>query len=259
MEIQQLNAGVGMPDTSNMSGRLTTGNWSSGSGRATIRMMKKQTAAAIVLLLLIPVLVMAGGWVFSQINPEIAAGHPSYARNYHYLDLAKLISFFAAGAVAGILWLLACFLVIRSKERSAWWLGLAALGTFGFAILAMLKDRAPLKNDRHERFVQNLNWFMRAGYGACVFACISAIAYEAMVLKRDLMVRCESLVTGVPTAQIIDQQNASSGMWAFAELNEVMYVMVLLYLIWPAVFNGVCRRMFGDSGRIPLAQTPKAR
>jgi len=26
-------------------------------------------------------------------------------------------------------------------------------------------------------------------------------------------------------------------MWAFAEGNEVMYFMVLLYLIWPIAFN----------------------
>jgi hypothetical protein len=60
----------------------------------------------------------AGGLLFSLINPEIAAGHPNYARNYHLLSLVNNMSFLASAGVVGILWLLVCFLVIRSKERS---------------------------------------------------------------------------------------------------------------------------------------------
>jgi hypothetical protein len=67
------------------------------------------------------------------------------------------------------------------------------------------------------------------------------LAYQAMVLKRNLMIQYESATTGISTAQIIDRQTASSGMWAFAEGNEVMYMVVLLYLIWPIVFNIVAR------------------
>jgi len=65
-------------------------------------------------------------------------------------------------------------------------------------------------------------------------------AFQAMLLKRNLMIMYESATTGISTAQIIDRQNASSGMWAFAEGNEVMYIVVLLYLIWPIIFE-----MFG--------------
>jgi hypothetical protein len=67
------------------------------------------------------------------------------------------------------------------------------------------------------------------------------LAYEAMVLKRNLMILYESATTGVSTAQIIATQNASSGMWAFGEGMEVMYMVVLLYLLWPIVFNIVGR------------------
>jgi hypothetical protein len=151
------------------------------------------------------------------------------------------MSYWATGAVVAILWLLVCFRVIRSKERSPWWLFFAALGPFGFAILAMLRDRAPLETDRHERFVRNLNRVVRVGYQVCTFVIIWLLAYQAMVLKRNLMIQYESATTGVSTAQIIDLQNASSGMWAFAEGNEVMYMVVLLYLIWPIVFNIVTR------------------
>ena len=218
--------------------------------------MKKQTAVALALLLLIPVVLMLGGWLFSRINPESAAGHPDYVRNYHYLSLVQHMSMWASFVAVAILWLLVCFLVIRAKERSSWWLFLAALGPFGFAILAMLGDRAPLETDRHERFVRNLNRFVRAGYLVGVFVIIWVVAYQAMVLKRNLMIQYESATTGISAAQIIDQQNASSGMWAFAEGNEVMYMVVLLYLLWPVVFNFV----FNSVARVAaMMASPKAR
>jgi hypothetical protein len=204
-------------------------------------MMKKQTLVALVLLLLIPMVLRLGGLLFSLINPEIAAGHPNYARNFHILNLVKLMMMWGSATIAAILWLLACFLVIRSKGRSLLWLFCAALGPFGFAILAMLNDRAPAETDRYARFVRNLNKFVRAGYEVCAFLIIWELAYQAMVLKRNLMILHESAKTGMSTAQIIDLRNASSGMWAFAEGNEVMYLVVLLYLIWPIAFNIVGR------------------
>ena len=92
--------------------------------------MKKQTVVALLLLLLIPIVTVLGGLLFSLINPEIAAGHANYARNFHFLSLLKLMSMLATAVVIAILWLLACFLVIRSKERSSWWRsrGIGALG-----------------------------------------------------------------------------------------------------------------------------------
>ena len=90
--------------------------------------MKRQQVVALFLLLLIPVVLMLGGFLFSIINPEIAAGHANYAMNFHLLSRLRIALFFGSGVVALILWLLAFFLVIRSKERSPWWLLLAALG-----------------------------------------------------------------------------------------------------------------------------------
>ena len=196
---------------------------------------------ALVLLLLIPVVLVLGGMLFSLINPEMAAGHPNYARNYHLLNLVKIGSFWAMLAVVAILWLLACFLVIRSKERSSLWLIFAALGPFGFAVLMMLSDKVPTETDRYARFVRNLNKFVRVGYEVCLFVVIWLLAYQAMVLKRNLMILYQSAATGMSTVQIIDQQNASSGMWAFAEGMEVMFLVVLFYLLRPIVFNIVGR------------------
>jgi len=48
-------------------------------------------------------------------------------------------------------------------------------------------------------------------------------------------------------AQIMDLQNASSGMWAFAEGNEVIFLVALLYLLRPLAFN-LFNRVAGVSG-----------
>jgi hypothetical protein len=204
-------------------------------------MMKKQMVVALVLLLLIPVVSMLGGLLFSMINPEIAAGHANYARNYHLLSLVKIMTMWGSGALVAILWLLACLLVIRSKERSSLWLFFAALGPLGFAILAMLNERTPAETDRHARFVRSLNRFARVGYEVFAFVVIWLLAYQAMVLKRNLMIMYQSATTGISTSQIIATQNASSGMWAFAEGIEVMFMVVLFYLLRPIVFNIVGR------------------
>ena len=199
--------------------------------------IKKQWLIALALLLLIPLVLALGGLLLSLINPEIAAGHPNYVRNYHLLSHLKTIFFCTLLATVAVLWLLVCLFVIRSKQRSLLWLFLAAFGPFGFAVLAMLSDSAPAESDLYARFVRNRNAFVRVAYELCTFVLIWVLAYGAMVLKRVLMIGIQAIATGVSTAQIIDLQNASSGMWAFAEGNEVMYLVVLLYLLRPIVFN----------------------
>jgi hypothetical protein len=89
--------------------------------------------------------------------------------------------------------------------------------------------------------VGSLNRFARVGYEVCHFVIIWLLAFEAMILKRNLMILYESATTGSSTAQIIANQNASSGMWAFSEGLEVMFLVALLYLIWPIAFNIVGR------------------
>jgi hypothetical protein len=202
-------------------------------------MMKKQSVLALLLLMLIPVVLMLGGMLSNLINPEIAAGHANYARNYQVLNTLKIMIFLASAACGAVLWMLACLVVIRSKKRSYLWLLMALLGPFGIAVLAMLRDRAPLETDRYARFVRNLNGYVRVGYEVCTFVIVWVLAYEAMVLQRTLMIRFEAAATGVSTAQIIQVQNASSGMWAFAEGNEVMFLVAVLYLLRPMIFSFV--------------------
>jgi hypothetical protein len=204
-------------------------------------MIKKQSIVALVLFLLIPCVLRLEGILFSLINPESAAGHPNYAQNYHRLSQLKHMVLWGSEAAVFVLWLLVCLFVIRSKKRSPLWLFMAALGPFGFAVLAMLNDRAPAETDSYARFVRNLHWFVRAGYELCIFVLAWVLAYQGMVFKRNLMIQHQAAITGMSVAQIIDQQNASSGMWAFAEGNEVMYLVILFYLLWPIVFNLVGR------------------
>jgi hypothetical protein len=203
--------------------------------------MKRQTVVALGLLLLIPAVLMLGGFLFALINPEIAAGHANYALNFHLLSRLRVAVFLGSALVALILWLLVFFLTIRSKQRSQWWLLLAALGPIGLAILATLNDKEPAETDRHARFVQNLTKLQCVAYEVCRFVVIWELAYQAMVLKRNLMILYESATTGASTAEIIATQNASSGMWAFGEGLEVMFLVVLFYLLWPIVFNIVAR------------------
>src|SRR6202142_4548824 len=171
-------------------------------------MIKKQWVVALVLLLLIPLVWTLGLMLFNLINPEIAAGHPNYVHHYHRLSLLKHMSLGASEAAVLVFWLLVCLLVIRSKQRSYLWLFLAALGPFGFAVLAMLNDLAPAEADRYTRFVRSLNRFVRAGYELCTFVIVWVLADEAMVLKRPLTIRHEAASTGVSIAQIIDQRDA---------------------------------------------------
>jgi len=202
-------------------------------------MMKKQSVAALGLLLLIPLVLMLGGMLSNLINPEIAAGHANYTRNFQILTTLKIVMFLATAAGAAVLWMLACLVVIRSKLRSYLWLLLAVFGPFGLAVLATLSDRVPLATDRYARFVRSMTGIVRVGYEVGSFVLIWVLAYGAMVLQRNLMIRFEAATTGVSTAHILAVQNASSGMWAFAEGNEVMFLVAVLYLLRPMVFSWV--------------------
>lgn len=199
-------------------------------------MIKKQSVVALVLLLLIPPVLALGGLLFSLINPEIAAGHPNYSRNFHLLTLLKMMCLWASGAIVFVLWVLVFVIMIRSRKRSYLWLFLAALGPVGLAFLMMLNDQDATEKDRYARFVGNMNWLVRAGYEVGIFIVVWVLAYQAMVLMRTVTIWYQAASTGVSTAQIIDLQNASGGMWAFSEGMEVMYLAVLLYLLWPIAF-----------------------
>ena len=115
------------------------------------------------------------------------------------------------------------------------------LGPFGLIVLTMLSDNAPAPEDLYQQFVGKLKIYLRVAYELSFFVVVWVGAYQTMVLKRDLMIMYEAATTGTSRAQIIDQQNASSGMWAFREGLEVLFLVVLFYLLWPICFNAVGR------------------
>src|SRR5450631_971829 len=140
--------------------------------------MKKQSLAALIALLLIPLFTVLGGVMLNLINPESAAGHPNYERNFHLLTRLRITLFLASLAVAALLWIVACFLVIRSKKQSYLWMPLAVLGPLGFAVLAALNDRAPTETDRYSRFLRNLNAYVRVAYELFSFVVIWVLAFQ---------------------------------------------------------------------------------
>ena len=204
-------------------------------------MFKRPYVLAVVSFLMIPAVSVLAALLINSIDPEIAAGYANYERNYRLLSLAKTLSVWAVLLVIMGLWFLTCFFLVKSKQRSYGWLPLAILGPFGLIILTMLSDNAPTSGDLYQQFVEKLKIYLRVAYELGFFVVVWVGAFLTMVLKRDLMIIYEAATTGTSTAQIIDQQNASSGMWAFREGLEVLFLVVLFYLLWPICFNAVGR------------------
>ena len=204
-------------------------------------MFKRPYVLAIVSFLMIPAISVLAALLINSIDPEIAAGYANYERNYRLLSLAKTVSVWAVLLVIMGLWFLTCFFLVKSKQRSYGWLPLAMLGPFGLSILNMLSDKAPAPADLYQRFIGKLKNYPRIAYELGLFVVVWVGAFLTMVLKRDLMIIYEAATTGTSTAQIIDRQNASSGMWAFREGLEVLFLVVLFYLLWPICFNALGR------------------
>jgi hypothetical protein len=204
-------------------------------------MLKRPYVLALVPFLAIPTVTVVAMRLINSIDPEIAAGSANYERNYWLLTLAKNLSLLATLLVVMGLWFLTCFFLLKSKKRSYKWLPLALFGPFGLMILIMLRDNAPAPGDVYQRFIGKLKIYLRVAYELSFFVIVWAGAYQLMVLKRNLMILREAAAAGVSTTQIIAQQNASGGMWAFGESLEVMFLVVLIYLLWPVCFNVVGR------------------
>jgi hypothetical protein len=210
------------------------------------KMPKRPYILALACYLSIPAIVIAGFGLSRLIDPELARGHVDDVRNYRLLEMIQGGALMATGALALVLWIMACYLVLVSRQRSARWLALAAFGPFGFILIAMLEDRSPEPDDLYQQFVRKLKMYWRAPLEIALFISAWILAFGLVGLKRDLMIRYESFVTGTPAATIIARQDESSGMWAFSEGLEMMYLVVLIYLLWPILFN-VAGRLFKSS------------
>lgn len=198
---------------------------------------------AIVCYLAIPAVMLAGAALASLIDPEMARGHADYARDYRLLELAKTGVVVVAAGLMLVLWAATCYLVLKSRQRSLRWLPLAAAGPFGCIGITLLEDRSPASDDIHRRFIGTLKPYWRIPLEIVVFVAVWLLAYQCVALMRDLMIAYTSVRTGIPVASIVAEQTASSGMQAFGEALETLYVVPLLYLLWPVVFNLAGRRL----------------
>jgi len=208
---------------------------------ASVRLPTRLYSLALLCYLAIPVVVIASGTVASLIDPEWAVRTGNYALNFKLLEFAKAGVVLAGMGLVLALWIACCWLVLKSRERSLGWLAFAVAGSLGFSVIAALKDRAPGPNDAYQHFVGGLNTVLRVALEVMLFFSIWVLAYQAMVVKRGLMIRLQAAVTGRSVDDIVAEQLASSGMWAAAEGMEVLYLVPLLYLLWPLAFNLVGR------------------
>jgi hypothetical protein len=200
-------------------------------------MPKLRYVLAVVCYVAIPAVVVAGVALFVLIDPEMARGRSSYARDYRLLDAARLCILWASAALALVLWVSCCYLVLTSRRRSLRWLPLAVAGPFGFSVIAALEDRSPTPSDRYQHVIRNLPMHWRVCLEVAVFIGVWFVAYGAVLAHRELMIYVESLTTGTPVSTLIAAQTASSGMWAAGEGFQELYLVPLLYLVWPTLFN----------------------
>ena len=119
-------------------------------------MPKLRYVLAVVCYVAIPAVVVAGVALFVLIDPEMARGRASYARDYRLLDAARLGILWASAALALVLWVSCCYLVLTSRRRSLRWLPLAVAGPFGFSVIAALEDRSPTPSDRYQHVIRKL-------------------------------------------------------------------------------------------------------
>jgi len=190
---------------------------------------------------------MAGGALAFAIDPERLAGHANYVRNFQLLTLARSAIMLAMFGLVVVAWFVTCLLVLRSKSQPYRWLPLALLGPIGLAILASLRDLRPEPSDLYERFNRRLNAFLRGAYEIVFFILAWTLSWQMMLIKREAMIAFESAMTGLSRDQVLEQENMQSAMWAFSELNEVMYFFAVLYLLRPVCIN-VLGSMFKHRG-----------
>ena len=215
--------------------------------------MPNRYVMAVVCYLAIPVVVITGFRLSLLIDPEMARGSADYARNFRLLQQAATGVVMAAAGLALVLWVCTCYLVLKSRQRSTLWLALAAAGPFGFIAITMLADRSPALHDSYGQFIRKLVLRWRVPLEVVVFVSAWILAFLSVTLKRDLMISYESLSTGTPVETIVARYDASSGMYAFSEALETIYLVTLLYLLWPIAFNLAVRRFKRRTKRSPLS------
>jgi hypothetical protein len=207
-------------------------------------------ALAIAAFIAIPVFGILGMSLTVFINPEIARYTSNYVLNFQLLQGLKHVVFATTLLCVMTLWFLTCFFLVRAKQRSIFWVPLAIFGPFGLIILVALRSGDQTTRSAYQKFVAKLWLPVRVVYEFCLFNVAWMLAYYLVDLKRDLIILHQSIIRGVPIQTIVDEQQASGGMWAFSEGMETIFLIVLFYLLWPICFNAVAW-LIGTRSAIP--------
>lgn len=192
--------------------------------------------AALALFMIVAVTILGPMAAFT-INPEIAAGHADYVRNYQLLNSVKLGILATSVLIDCGLWLACCAFLIKARSRSLRWLPLALLGPPGLAVLTLLKNGAPDNADPCQRSIDGMRPLARIVCEVTFFVVVCVAAGLAIMLWNDLSIGLESMRTGVSFATLLEQRSASGGMWAFGDLLRELFVVALIYLARPFLFR----------------------
>lgn len=197
--------------------------------------------AAGACLGLMPVVLIAGVAVHGMIDPEMAARHANYERNYRLLESLRAAVLSGTFLSVLSLWFAMCLLLLKEKRRSLLWAVLGMLGPLGLAFIAALKSGEDDPADAYRGFVARLGPLSRIGYEVLLFVGIFALAMAAVSIHSDVMIAWAAHVQHVPVEQILQERDASSGMYAFSEAMEALYLIACLYFLVPPATNGLHR------------------
>jgi hypothetical protein len=213
--------------------------------------IRKNYALSVSAVLLIPVITVAEGWAFAALDPERAAGHPDYAHNFALREQLRSAALFGSLALECVLFFFACWWLLRAKSRTPGWMAWALVGAPGFAVIASLRDLAPLRpQDHYERLLARVPLPLRVLYEAGRFFVFWFAAMSFVTVWGYASALLEAAERGLTLTQLMAERDASSGMWAFGDLIRAAWVFIVMYALWPGVCNvigGIAHRLGGGA------------
>jgi hypothetical protein len=190
--------------------------------------LKKYTKLSLCTFLSIPVVLCTGALISTSIDPEWALKSDHYERNFKLLTMLGRSILYGTFFLCIGLWFLTCYFTLKAKKQSMVWLLLGFLGPLGLPFFYLLRDH---DSNLPKQPLNGFALFKRIIFEVFFFGAAWCLAFGAMVLKHDIMIHVRAWMTHTSVDQIIQEQLASSGMWAFSEGLEIFFVFVMLYLL----------------------------
>lgn len=196
----------------------------------TLAMRFSLQSFALLAFLAIPLVIVLGVLAHQLIDPELARGTADYVGTYALLERLRHACLVLSFTLAGGLWFLSFGLLLEARQRSLLWLILAFLGPLGLVAVAVV-GRAPAAGG------EQAAWPWRLAREAAIFVAVVVLAHFLVYAKNEVWIAWAAASRGVETAVIIAEQMASSGMWAFGEFLQVLFLTGLFYLVYPLVWR----------------------